>query len=126
MDEDHLEGEAAGQLAPGGEEGVGEGHEHGHEEGRPVFNDEHTAFVKGMGHELEESDLRELFADVAGLKEVRLARDQLTHVPRVRGGRELVADVMGLKEVRVARDQLTHVPRARGARDMGGFGGGGL
>jgi hypothetical protein len=50
---------------------------------RPAFDDAHTVFVKGMGHELEEDDLRALFADVAGLKEVRLARDHATNVPRV-------------------------------------------
>jgi hypothetical protein len=41
-------------------------------------------FVKGMGTEVGEADLRALFADVEGLKEVRVARDHETHVSRVR------------------------------------------
>jgi hypothetical protein len=55
---------------------------------RPVFNDAHTVFVKGMGFQLVEDDLKELFGDVEGLKEVRLARDHDTNAPRVSAGIE--------------------------------------
>jgi hypothetical protein len=53
----------------------------------PTYDDAHTVFVRGMGREVTEADLRQLFADVPGLKDIRLALDRYDKSPRVRSAR---------------------------------------
>eukprot|EP00882_Tetradesmus_deserticola_P009519 GHRQ01010050.1.p1 GENE.GHRQ01010050.1~~GHRQ01010050.1.p1 ORF type:complete len:256 (+),score=92.59 GHRQ01010050.1:32-769(+) len=58
---------AAAAAAPAGE--------------RPHFSDEHTVFVKGLGFDVQEEDLRRLFAEL-GVKSVRMGRDRVTGASR--------------------------------------------
>ncbi len=56
----------------------------------PKGPDDHTAFVKGMGYDVGEEDLRELFADApGGVKGLRVPRDD-TGRCKVRGWRPLL------------------------------------
>lgn len=50
-----------------------------------VFRDEHTVFVKGLGFDVGEEDLRRLFAEL-GVKAVRMGKDRNTGALRVSGG----------------------------------------
>lgn len=47
-----------------------------------VYKDEHTVFVKGLGFDVGEEDLRKLFADL-GVKSIRVGRDKNTGASRV-------------------------------------------
>lgn len=49
---------------------------------RPHYTDEHTVFVKGLGFDVHEEDLRRLFAEL-GVKSVRMGRDKVTGASRV-------------------------------------------
>jgi hypothetical protein len=49
---------------------------------RPHYTDEHTVFVKGLGFDVQEEDLRRLFAEL-GVKGVRMGRDRVTGASRV-------------------------------------------
>jgi hypothetical protein len=49
---------------------------------RPHYTDEHTVFVKGLGFDVQEEDLRRLFAEL-GVKSVRMGRDRVTGQSRV-------------------------------------------
>jgi hypothetical protein len=48
----------------------------------PHYDDEHTVFVKGLGFDVQEEDLRRLFAEL-GVKSVRMGRDRNTGQSRV-------------------------------------------
>ncbi|KAF8058134.1 sart3 [Scenedesmus sp. PABB004] len=48
---------------------------------RPVYTDEHTVFVKGMGFDVAEDDLRRLFEGL-GVKSVRIGKDKFTGAAR--------------------------------------------
>jgi RNA recognition motif-containing protein len=49
---------------------------------RPHYTDEHTVFVKGLGFDVQEEDLKRLFAEL-GVKSVRMGRDRVTGASRV-------------------------------------------
>ncbi|WIA33569.1 hypothetical protein OEZ86_006693 [Tetradesmus obliquus] len=48
---------------------------------RPHYTDEHTVFVKGLGFDVQEEDLRRLFSEL-GVKSVRIGRDRVTGASR--------------------------------------------
>jgi hypothetical protein len=52
---------------------------------RVWHSDEHTVFVKGMGFQVHEQDLRQLFADLA-IRAVRVGMDRETGQARVSAG----------------------------------------
>lgn len=52
---------------------------------RVVYTDEHTVFVKGLGFDVDEPDLRRLFEGL-GVKAVRMGLDKVTGQRRVSQG----------------------------------------
>lgn len=53
---------------------------------KPVYTDEHTAFVKGIGTGVSQEQLVQLFAPCGGLKSIRLAvtdhgKSRVRHIP---------------------------------------------
>jgi hypothetical protein len=92
---------------PAAAEGNDKGHEAAAEKGRPVFKDEHTVFVKGLGYDVHEEDLRKLFAPVGGLKAIRMGTDRDTGAPRVSSRVQLLAHLspaLGIMDREVAYD----------------------
>ncbi len=51
---------------------------------RPHYSDEHTVFIKGLGYDVGEKDLRGLLSSCGTIKTVRIPTESGTDRPRVR------------------------------------------